>query len=53
MLAKVRSYDRFGSPVSLKLDGEREYKTVGGGCISLGLHGLILSFFCMQLIHVI
>ena len=34
---KVRGCDKFGAPVSLGYEGSSEYKTLGGGIVTLSL----------------
>jgi hypothetical protein len=36
-LSFIRSYDNFGKPVGLTIDGESEFKTLYGGAASIGL----------------
>ena len=46
MNEKVRSCDKFGTPLSLKYNSETEYKSLAGGIVSICLKALILTFFC-------
>ena len=48
----LRSCDNFGAPFSLMHEGQTSYKTLAGGCMSIQLRALVLTFFCMQLFAV-
>jgi hypothetical protein len=42
LLAYFRSWDQFGQPVGLTIDGESEFKTLYGSAASIGLAGYML-----------
>ena len=50
---KLRGCDQFGAPITLKLQGEDSFKTLGGGIASMCLRILVFSYLCMQLIVLI
>lgn len=45
----ITSFDRFATPLSFTYRGDTEYKTFGGGLVSILLGFLTLSFLCMRL----
>ena len=41
---KIKSCDKFGEPITVKYEGEGDYKTQGGACISIFLSLVVLAF---------
>ena len=52
-MEKIRSFDSFGAPVSLKYKGDAAYRTLGGGIATVCLKVLILGYFMMQTLAVL
>ena len=50
---KIRNWDLFGNPVSLRVSGQPSFKTLPGGFISILVKALICLFFIMQMIAVV
>ena len=44
----VREYDYYGQPVSLNFEGQDEYKTCLGGCVSFILFVIILAYGALK-----
>jgi hypothetical protein len=42
LLSYLRSWDQFGQPVGLTIDGESEFKTLYGSAASIGLAAYML-----------
>ena len=52
-LAWLRSYDQFGKPVGLTMDGDDVFKTLQGGIVSVGFMTYIYYLFITSLIPVV
>ena len=48
----LKSYDQFGKPVGLTIDGEDVFKTLQGGIVSVGFMAYILYLFIIAFIPV-
>ena len=41
---RIKSFDRFGEPITVNYQGEGDFKTIGGACISILVSLLVLVF---------
>ena len=52
-LSFLKSFDNFGKPVGLTIDGEGEFKTLYGGAASIGLGIYLIYILVINFIPVI